>query len=199
MEVSKYLGKFKEVLDSKKTFFTTTEISQLFGISKKRTLEDFIKRLREQKILIQVEKGKYYFSVKSPSDFEIAQFLNSKSYISFETALNYHGILKQFPFEITSATLKKTKTKVFDEKVYSYSTISKKLFTGYYKENGVLIAYPEKALFDQIYLISKSVKSKNYLDEMDYTRISWKEFKKYYDLVNLETQKSMHKLLEKHI
>ncbi len=199
MKTSKYLEKFKEVSDSEKIFYTTTEISQLFDISKKRTLEDLIKRLRKEKALIRIEKGKYYFSVKSPSDFEIAQFLNSKSYISFETALNYHGILKQFPFETTSATLKQTKTKIFDEKVYSYSTISKKLFTGYYKENGVLIAEPEKALFDQVYLISKSVKSKNYLDEMDYTRISWKKFKQYYELVSIETKNAMHKLLVKHI
>ncbi len=199
MKTSKYLEKFKEVSNSEKIFYTTTEISQLFDISKKRTLEDLIKRLRDEKVLIRIEKGKYYFSVKSPSDFEIAQFLNSKSYISFETGLNYHGILKQFPFEITSASLKNTKVKVFDEKVFSYSKISKNLFTGYYKENGFLIAYPEKALFDQIYFISKSVKSKNYLDEMDYTRISWKKFGQYYDLVSIKTKNSMHKLLAKYI
>ncbi|MFW5702849.1 MAG: type IV toxin-antitoxin system AbiEi family antitoxin domain-containing protein, partial [Candidatus Dojkabacteria bacterium] len=64
----------------------------------------------DQKVLIQLEKGKYQIAGRSPSDFAIAQFLYSPSYISFETALNYHGILPQFPHEITSATMRRKKT-----------------------------------------------------------------------------------------
>jgi predicted transcriptional regulator of viral defense system len=194
MGTGKYLEKF---LKTEKTFFTPSEIGEYFEIKKRRTLEDFVRRLKKQGFLVKLEKGKYYVSSKDPFDFEIANFLNTKSYISFETALNYYGILPQFPFEITSATLTKTKRKEVLGKTYSYSKIAKNLFTGFQKEDNFLIAFPEKALFDYLYLISRNVKTENYLDEMDFSEISWKIFKQYYVFVNPETQKSISKILEK--
>ncbi len=194
METGKYLEK---LYNSEKTFFTPFEIGEFFDIKKRRTLEDFVRRLRKQGVLVQLEKGKYYVSSKEPLDFEIANFLNSTSYISFETALNYYGILSQFPFEITSATLTKTKKKEILGKTYSYSKIAKGLFTGFQKEDGFLIALPEKALFDYLYLITRGVKTENYLDEMDFSRIKKKPFKNYFSLVSVETGEAIRKRCRK--
>ena len=116
------------ISQSQLRFFTTKDLQQLLKIESKRTLEDLVKRLIKENILTQLEKGKYLVSNKQPSSFEIAQFLYSPSYISFETALNYHGILSQFPTEITSATTKKRTSKIVEDKVYSYAKISPKLF-----------------------------------------------------------------------
>lgn len=170
--------------NSGKKIFLTQDLQNLLGIDSKRTLEDLIKRFISEKIFISLERGKYMLASTKVSDFEIAQFLYSPSYISFETALNYHGILSQFPMEITSATTKATEKKEVLEKSYTYSKISMSLFTGYFKEGKSLIAYPEKALFDQLYMIAKGVKTNQYLDEMDYSYIINKSnLDKYIDLV----------------
>src|SRR3989344_3011499 len=145
------------------SLLTTLDIENLLQIKSTRTLEDLIKRLIQENVLTSLEKGKYYVTSKQPSTFEIANFLYSPSYISFETALNYHGLLSQFPLEITSATLGKKSEKRINDQLYVYSQIDKKLFTGYYKESNYLMATKEKALFDEVYLISKSIKSESIL------------------------------------
>lgn len=79
-------------------------------------------------VLVSIEKNKYLVKGKNVSTFEIANFLYQPSYISLETALNFWGILSQFPYEITSVTLKKSVVKKFDDKVYTYSKISSKYY-----------------------------------------------------------------------
>lgn len=178
------IGYLNIIYKAGKSFFTTSELGVLLGVSSVRTLEDLIKRLIVEKILIQLERGKYMLASKTPSDFDVAQFLYAPSYISLETALNYHGILSQFPTEITSVTTKKRLSKNILGKIYSYSKLKTELFTGYYKEEGFLIACPEKALFDQLYMISKSLKSAEYLNEMDYSGIDVAKVNSYVDLVS---------------
>ncbi len=196
MSTYKYL---QQINNSGKKLFTTTDIEQLLEINVKRTLEDRIRRLIEENILTQLEKGKYLLSNSDASDFEIAQFLYNPSYISFETALNYHGILGQFPFEITSVTTKSTEKKEVLEKFFSYSKLNTKLFAGYYKENGALIAYPEKALFDQFYMISKGLKTEQYLDEMDYSIIEKKKLEKYPELLSDSLSGKVSELIDKYV
>ena len=171
------------ILQLDKNCFTTSDIKVLLQIEKNRTLEDAVQRLIKSKVLISLERGKYLKGAANVSDFEIAQFLYSPSYISFETALNYHGILSQFPMEITSATTKRRIIKKVLGKVFSYANISTKLFTGYYKEDKFLMALPEKALFDQLYMIARGLKTEQYMDEMDYTRVKKQELNKYLPLV----------------
>ncbi len=192
-------GQLNTIKESGKSLFTTEDLRQLLEITKDRTLEDLIKRLIDQEILVQMEKGKYLLKGAHTSDFEIAQFLYSPSYISFETALNYHGILSQFPVEITSATTKSTTQKQILEKTYVYSKLSITLYTGYYKENNTLIAYPEKALLDHLYMISKGIKTEQYLDEMDYTNLDRTKIKKYVSLVPQKLQTKIAELIETYL
>ena len=189
----------EKIYATKRKFFKYHELGDLFGIESSRTLEDVLRRLVTETIIQQLEKGKYLVTSKDPSDFEIAQFLYSPSYISFETALNYHGILSQFPIELTSATTKKRTTKTVSGKVYSYSKVSTKLYTGYYKEGESLIAKPEKALFDQLYMIAKAIKTEEYLDEMDYSKVDRKAVDKYLKLTTESFAKKIIALLEKHL
>lgn len=195
MSTYKYLNK---ITRSGKKLFTSLDIQEVLDIRVKRTLEDIIKRFIDANILIHLEKGKYLLADSTVTDFEIAQFLYSPSYISFETALNYHGILSQFPTETTSATTKTSAQKIVAEKAYSYSKISTKLFTGYYRERDFLIADPEKALFDQLYMISKGLKTEQYLDEMDYTSINKKALNKYIKLIHKGLGNKISEYLEKY-
>ena len=188
MTTYKHLNK---LIQSNKKLFSSLDIQEIFGVKSKRTLTEIIRKFVDEKILTKLERGKYLLTDANLSDFEIAQFLYAPSYISFETALNYHGILSQFPVEITSATTKFPVQKVIQGKLYSYSKIKVNLFTGYYKESNFLIAYPEKALFDQLYMIAKGLKTEEYLDEMDFHRIDNNALNEYMKLLS---QNMKHKI-----
>ena len=187
-----------KIYQSNKSFFTTMDIKQLLEIKSNRSVHEIIKKFVDTKILTQIEKGKYYLTNCNVSDFEIAQFIYIPSYISLETALNYHGILSQFPVEITSVTTKSTICKTIMNNIYSYSKINPKLFFGYYKEKQYLIAYPEKALFDQLYFISKGLKTQQYLDEMDYSLIDRRKFTKYVALARPSIARKIYNLFKQH-
>lgn len=181
------------------SLLTTLDIENLLQIKSSRTLEDLIKRLIQENVLTSVEKGKYYVTSKQPSNFEIANFLYSPSYISFETALNYYGLLSQFPLEITSATLGKKAEKEINNQLYTYSKIDKKLFTGYYKESNYLIATKEKALFDEIYLISKSIKSESILQNLDLSNFEMVKFNEFLNLLPKKSLKAFQNIMEKYL
>ena len=86
-----------------------------------------------------------------------------------------------------------------NDKAFSYAKLNSKIFTGHYKKDGHLIAYPEKALFDQLYMAAKSIKTKDYLDEMDYSQIDVKEVSKYLELVSENIKITLSKLLKKYL
>lgn len=188
MSTYKYMHRLHQV---NKNLFTFSDLQSLLKIDSRRTLEDVLRKMVQVGVLTHLEKGKYLLSEANSTDFELAGFLYSPSYISFETALNYWGILSQFPLEITSATTKSPVQKIIDDKAYVYTKLSHKIFTGFTKENNFLMALPEKALFDQLYLIAKGLKTIQYLDEMDYSSLSEKEFSQYLPLV---TQKLRQKI-----
>ena len=115
-------------------------LKELLNIKNERTFYRITSDFVTNKILVNIEKNKYLVTGKNISSFEIANFLYQPSYISLETALNYWGILSQFPFEITNITSKKNVSKKFDEKKYTYSHISSKYFGMFTKKEGMLIS-----------------------------------------------------------
>jgi len=123
--------KLNKVHESGKKLLNTRDLSAILEIPQGRTLENILKKLIESNVLTQIEKGKYFTTNNPPLDFEMANFIYTPSYISLETALNYFGVLSQFPHEVTSITTKRTKQKDINSKVFSYSRIKKEVFTGY--------------------------------------------------------------------
>ena len=168
----------KRIYESGFSFLGLRTLKNVLEIKKKASLFLVIKKLSKTGILIKIERNKYLLKSAKTSDFALANFLYQPSYVSFETALNFYGILSQFPYEISSATTRKTNKKKFEDKVFTYTRIKKDLFWGYEKKGGFIIALPEKALADQIYLSSKGYKRIN-LDEYDLERISTLKLKKY--------------------
>ena len=165
----------KKLLESELVLASSKTLKDMFGIKSERTFYRIVNDFIKNKILVSIEKNKYYIAGKNINSLKIANFLYQPSYVSLETALNYWGILSQFPFEITSISLKKSVTKKFDAKIYVYSHILNKYFGMFIKKEGVLIALPEKALFDQIYLTSKGIKTINF-DEYDLKNINFNKF-----------------------
>lgn len=168
----------KLIYDSKLKFFTTKTIRDILDIDKESVFFDYIHKLIKNDVLTKIERNKYVLTSNVPDNMMLANMLYQPSYISFETALNFYGILSQFPRETTCATTKKTNQKLVGGNVYSYTHIDPKFYFGYEKTNDFIIATPEKALFDQAYLTSKGIKHLS-IDEYDLTRINKKVFQSY--------------------
>jgi len=77
------------------------------------------------------------------------------SYLSFESALSRYGILSQIPYTLTFATNRRSKKILLRDREVEYRQLKKEYFFGYKLEKGLYIAEPEKAVLDQLYMISK--------------------------------------------
>lgn len=162
----------------KVSLFGINDAKKVFATSKDNTVYKLLQRLEKKNIIKRIENGKYLFSFTEVSDFEIANFLFSPSYISLESALSFYGILSQFPYTITSVTSKKSKRVVYEDKEYEFVHIESKYFYSFLKKDKFLIASPEKALIDMLYFMAKKLRSIP-VEELDLSKIN----KKY--LVNM--------------
>lgn len=126
--------------------------------------------------IVRVRKGFYFLKSNPPHEFEIANKIYQPSYISFETALSYYGIIPETIYEVISATSRLTREFDVNNIKFSYKKIKKECFDGYQpvkiKNAVVLIAEPEKALADYLYLVALGQR------ELSYERIDLSKIKK---------------------
>lgn len=123
-------------------------------------VNDKISNLVKNGELIRLKKGFYTFSkpyLTKPIDLiSVANTLCAPSYVSFDYALSYYGMIPERVSEVTSATSKSKK--LFETPVgrFSYKKVPLKAYSlgidWIYDENegGRFIATPEKALCDKI-------------------------------------------------
>lgn len=157
--------------------------------------------------LIKLKRGLYETN-KEADPFTIANVLLSPSYISFETALSYYGMIPERVYAIKSASFKKNKIKEYKNYfgTFIYQDVNSKAYP--YEINQididgvkVLIASREKALLDLLSIISPRNNKKELLellfddlridevifDELDKNRII--ELCKYYSSKTLQILK----------
>jgi len=161
----KFIEEFKK---QRIVFFNSFDVKKIFDIKDDNSLNHLLVRLNKAKIIKRLVKNKYQFlyAEKMPSDFSIANFLEPFSYISLESALSFYGLIDQFPYRITSISLKKSRQIKIENKIFSYSKIKKDYFKDFIKIDDFLIAKKEKAVFDYIYFVYKGLRSKTVLDDM---------------------------------
>lgn len=157
------------------SLFTSSDFKKFFQIKKENTAYKILERLTEKGILKRLIKKKYLFAFSESDDFQTANFLYPPSYISLESALSFYGIITQFPYQITSVTPKKTRAIRTLSKEFSYSHIKPELFFGHEKKEKFLIAMPEKALFDYLYLCAKGLRNFE-RDDFDLKLVDKKRF-----------------------
>jgi predicted transcriptional regulator of viral defense system len=158
------------------TFFEVADAEKIFGIKKRKTLYELLRRLERAGVVNRIIKGEYHFSFKEFNDFELANFLINPSYISLESALSFYGILSQFPYSIISVTPLKSKKINYQEKEYEFLHLDSKYFFGFVKKDKFLIATPEKALLDELYFVAKKLR-KIHFEDLDLKLIDKKKFK----------------------
>lgn len=123
-------------------------------------VNDKIANLVKSGELIRLKKGFYTFSkpyLTQPIDLiSVANALYAPSYVSFDYALSFYGMIPERVSEITSATCKNEK--LFDTAIgrFSYKRVPMSAYSlgvdWFYDENvgGKFIATPEKALCDKL-------------------------------------------------
>lgn len=123
-------------------------------------VNDKISNLVKSGELVRLKKGFYIFSkpyLTKPIDLiSVANTIYTPSYVSFDYALSYYGLIPERVSEVTSATSKHEK--LFETPIgrFSYKKIPlKAYFLGVdwiydESEGGKFIATPEKALCDKI-------------------------------------------------
>ena len=179
METSIFAVLVKQIYQSKLELFTTKTLRDMLGSKvSQAAFFSMLARLTRQNILQKLERDKYMLVSGRAHDFCIANFLYEPSYVSLEAALNFHGVLSQFPYEVASMTPRKPVTKTVDEKTYRYARIKRSLFWGYEPIQGFLIAQPEKALLDLLYLTSKGL-AILHTDELDISKLDKARFALY--------------------
>jgi predicted transcriptional regulator of viral defense system len=124
----------------------------------KQEIKNFISNLVKKGWLIRIKRGVFVISDISGrgsielSQLTVAQIIDNNSYISFEGALQHHGLFDQYLRVITSIGNKRTYTRKFSDWVFKYIKTKKELFKDFkeYNIDGQLvkIASKEKAIMD---------------------------------------------------
>lgn len=141
------------------TVFTHDVLASLLQSGVKNVNEK-IARMVKQEDLIRLKRGIYCMGPKyrdrEPDLISAANILYTPSYVSFEYALSYYGMIPERVNEITSATMKYPKLFTTPIGRFSYKKIPAAAYAigidWHYDERdgGKFIATPEKALCDKI-------------------------------------------------
>lgn len=137
-----------------KSYFTVADLEKILEM-KRDVLYVTLNRLVKNGVLIKLKRGIYQAAFQNLEAEKIANELYYPSYLSFESILSKYGIINQIPYTLTFATNKVTKKLHLGNKEIEYRQLKSELFFGYGLVEGVYCAEPEKAVLDQLYLISK--------------------------------------------
>ncbi|MBQ0059303.1 MAG: hypothetical protein KBS83_05020 [Lachnospiraceae bacterium] len=142
-------------------------------------------------VIISLKRGLFETDVNTPG-FVLANSMLGPSYLSFEYALAYYGMIPERVCTYTSAVCGRNKTIEYENRfgVFTYRDVPENVFPYYYTrelfgERPYLIANREKALCDQLSTISpiRGIKDfREYLfdgmrldedifEELDFTKI----------------------------
>ena len=147
--MNEWLGFFRK--HTGKKIFSLHDIVLLSG-EKKPSVSVQLSRLVKSGIVERPARGWYVNPFAPPTAEELSMVIRRPSYLSMEYVLSRHGILSQNVFTLTLVTPKLPHTYRTRDSVLEYHQIKKSLFRGYVHEGSVLVAEPEKALLDLIYI-----------------------------------------------
>ncbi len=163
-------------LEYSKPYIHDAALAIMLGGSEDRRYS-WVKRALRDGRLTRLRRGIYLIEKKDPNPidaFEIAQQLYGPSYISFESALSYHGWIPEAVYTTTSASAKRSLSIQTRIGMFSYEHTPKEQFFMAVErietENSIyLIAHPWKALAD--YMYSRRKKWKKFRDVVEDLRL----------------------------
>ena len=152
-----------DYLEFKRTFvdkvcFSTHQIQTLYPGLINNNLTRWVKK----GLLVKLRNGYYtfpeYLSVPG-SPFYIANRIYRPSYVSLHSALTFYGFIPEAVLQVSNVSTLKTAGFKNGFGTFSYNSVLPELMFGYVrkpyiKSMSILIAQPEKALLDLLYLYS---------------------------------------------
>lgn len=186
-----------------KPVFTTNELSFLSGKSLSVTTQA-LNNLEKNGVVEKIYRGVWsglYNGHISPYTVIPSLFQVQRVYISFISALHLYGIIEQIPQVITLASTGHTRTIRTKAGVYDVHRINPAFFEGFdwYKRTGsFLIAEPEKALVDSLYLSMYKKKRFGYFPELNFPEsFSFRKVKKWIEKIpNKKIRGNIYKKIE---
>lgn len=155
--------------------FTSREIA-LMAQGSLSAVSHSLERMARQGLIRKVARGLWC----TPSDPRFTPFLlvpflagSHQAYVSFLSALNLHGMIEQIPQSTFCATTGHTRLRVTPVGTFSFHRIHPNFFAGYDWYRGgrdFLIAAPEKALVDSLYLSSRRGTQFRFFPEIEFGR-----------------------------
>lgn len=140
--------------------FRTREIAALRGTSV-GAASQALRGLERQGVVTRVARGVWCV----PSDprfnrFLLVSYLSGvhRAYVSFVSALHLHGMIEQIPHVVYAATTAHSHVETTPLGGYSFHQLDPRFFDGfdwYRGEQSFLIASPEKALVDTLYISTR--------------------------------------------
>ena len=155
--------------------FTTHELAALSGKSMSGTVQ-MLNFLEREGFIFKIYRGVWAeVGNEHLSPYTAIPYLfpRHRAYVSFVSALNLYGIIDQIPQVITLAST--VHTRIIKTKIGTFSVhkIAPSFFDGFdwYRGTGnFLIAEPEKALVDSLYLSGRKKKQFAYFPELHFPR-----------------------------
>lgn len=142
-----------KLVRNKKTIFSASDLSLIWGIKDKNYLKTKIYRLVKSKDLFRIKKGIYSLN-KDYDSKELASKLIKPSYISLQTVLAEEGIIFQYDSTVYSLGQKKFEILIGRQK-YVYHQIKDDILLnskGIIRKRRYNIASKERAVCDMLYL-----------------------------------------------
>jgi len=198
------LSILKFIKELRQPVFTTQEIAHFSGKSLSATTQG-LNFLQKQGVIFKIHRG-IWAEVRNKllSPYSVIAFLLSgqRAYVSFISALHLYGIIEQIPQVITLASMKHTKIIHTKIAAFSIHQIAPSFFKGFkwYKEQGdFLIAEPEKALVDCLYLSVHKKRQFGYFPELNFSKtFSFRKAKEWVRIIpNVKVRISVRRKLDK--
>ncbi len=150
----------KKLKGFNKPYLTVADLEKVLDL-KRDSLYVTLNRLVKSGIFVRLAKNIYSLFTESVDLDKIGSELYFPAYLSFEQALSQYGILSQIPYSHTFATTRPTKKIIVAGILIEFSHLKKELFFGFVLRSGINIAEKEKALLDQLYMVSLGKRSIN--------------------------------------
>jgi predicted transcriptional regulator of viral defense system len=171
---------------------TFDELATLYVGESRETIRKKVALLVQKGWLVRLKKGQYSIitsistlGFNDLSEYVVAQTLQKDSYISFESALQYHGLFDQMLTTVGSVTTQYARKHTVQNTIYTYSRIKEELYFGFTTESfgaySAQIAEQEKALLDMLYFRSSAYSVNIVLEKLrEYKhRIDFEKLKQY--------------------
>jgi predicted transcriptional regulator of viral defense system len=166
--------------------FSVRELSAVSGKSPS-TVSQGLAFLRRQGLVVKVAHGVWAAGGTMPGPYiVIAHILpKQRAYVSFTSALHLHGVIEQIPQMVTLASVAHSGEIKTAAGVFAVHHLSPSFFSGFGWREGVggfLLAEPEKALVDCLYVSAFRKQQFSHFPELRFPRSF--SFKKAYSWID---------------